>query len=166
MTFDDIPAGATLFLDANTLIYHFTPEPTFGPACRSLLERVARQEVSGFTSAHVLTNVAHRLMTVEAMAHCGWPEAGIASRLKKHHAEIRNLDRHRRTIDDVAAFGVQVVPITQALVKSAALISQKYEILSGDALVVEVMQAQGLTNLASNDADFDRVPGITRYGPV
>jgi hypothetical protein len=24
----------------------------------------------------------------------------------------------------------------------------------------------GLTDLASNDADFDRVPGITRYAPV
>jgi predicted nucleic acid-binding protein len=27
-------------------------------------------------------------------------------------------------------------------------------------------QAHGLTNLASHDGDFDRVPGITRYGPV
>jgi hypothetical protein len=25
------------------------------------------------------------------------------------------------------------------------------------------MRANGLTKLASNDADFDRVPGITRY---
>jgi predicted nucleic acid-binding protein len=31
---------------------------------------------------------------------------------------------------------------------------------------VAVMQANGLTKLASNDADFDRVPGITRYAPV
>jgi predicted nucleic acid-binding protein len=31
---------------------------------------------------------------------------------------------------------------------------------------VAVMQANRLTNLASNDADFDRVPGLTRYAPV
>lgn len=137
-----------------------------GPACRSLLERVARQEVSAITSAHVLTNVAHRLMTIEAVARRGWPEAGVASRLKKQHAEIRHLDRHRQAIDDIAAFGVQVVPVSQALVASAALISQNHELLSGDALIVVVMQTHGLTGIASNDGDFDRVLGITRYAPA
>jgi predicted nucleic acid-binding protein len=28
------------------------------------------------------------------------------------------------------------------------------------------MQENGLTYLASNDTDFDRVPGITRFAPV
>ena len=35
----------------------------------------------------------------------------------------------------------------------------EYELLSGDALIVAVMQAHGLTDLASHDADFDRYPG-------
>ncbi|MGH7138169.1 MAG: hypothetical protein ACREHD_20655 [Pirellulales bacterium] len=35
--------------------------------------------------------------------------------------------------------------------------------LSGDALIVATMQHFGLTSLASHDADFDRVPGLTRY---
>ena len=33
-------------------------------------------------------------------------------------------------------------------------------------LVKVTVQANGLTKLASEDSDFDRVPGITRYGPV
>ena len=40
-----------------------------------------------------------------------------------------------------------------------------FELLTGDALVVAVMQAHGLTHLASNDADFDRVTWLTRYEP-
>jgi predicted nucleic acid-binding protein len=166
MTFAEIPAGAALFLDANTLIYHFTPDPVFGPACRSLLERIARQEVAAMTSAHVLTNAAHRLMTIEAMVRNGWPDKGLVSRLKKHHHEIRNLDRQRQAIDEIGVFGIQVVSITQTLVATAAVISQQHELLSGDALIVAVLQAHGLTNLASCDTDFDRVPGITRYGPA
>jgi predicted nucleic acid-binding protein len=39
-------------------------------------------------------------------------------------------------------------------------------LLGNDAMIVAVMQANGLTKLASNDADFDRVPGLTRYAPV
>jgi hypothetical protein len=44
--------------------------------------------------------------------------------------------------------------------------SQAQGILSNDAILIAVMQANGLTNLASHDADFDRVPGLTRYAPV
>jgi len=29
-----------------------------------------------------------------------------------------------------------------------------------------MMQASGLTKIASADADFDRVPNITRYAPA
>lgn len=165
MTFADIPPGTSLFIDANTLIYHLTPEPTLGPTCRSLMDRIARRELTAFTSAHVLTNVAHRLMTIEAMSRFGWREAGIASRLKRHHTEIRDLSRHRQAIDEIAAIGIQVIPITQRLVAAAAVVSPRHELLSGDALVVAVMQDHGLTNLASHDADFDRVPGLVRYSP-
>jgi predicted nucleic acid-binding protein len=38
--------------------------------------------------------------------------------------------------------------------------------LSGDALIVAFMRHHGLTHLASHDADFDRVPGLTRYSPA
>lgn len=36
----------------------------------------------------------------------------------------------------------------------------------GDGLILAVMQTCPLTNLASSDADFDRVPGLTRDTPV
>jgi predicted nucleic acid-binding protein len=164
--FTAIPAGASIFLDANTLVFHFASHPTFRLACEQLLDRVARRELIGFSSAHVLTNVAHRLMTIEAMSRFGWPEAGIVRRLQKHRTETRNLDLHRQAVDAIAAFGVQIIPNTQQLVRAAAIISQQHELLSGDALIVASMQTNGLTNLASHDADFDGIPGITRYGPM
>jgi len=52
------------------------------------------------------------------------------------------------------------------LVSAAAAISQQHGLLSGDALVVAVMREHGIVNLASHDADFDRVPGLTRYAPA
>ena len=45
-------------------------------------------------------------------------------------------------------------------------ICQQTGLLINDALIVALMQANRLTKLASHDADFDRVPGITRYAPV
>ena len=46
-----------------------------------------------------------------------------------------------------------------------AVLCQQFDLLTNDALIVAVMQHHGLTNTASHDADFDRVPGITRYAP-
>jgi predicted nucleic acid-binding protein len=89
MTFADLVTGEAIFIDANTLVYHFAPDPLYGRACAQLVERIENQEIQGFTSTHILTEVAHRLMTIEASTVFGWPFAGIAVRLRKHPAEIQ-----------------------------------------------------------------------------
>jgi predicted nucleic acid-binding protein len=71
MTFADIPAGTSLFVDANTFVYHFTPHPQLQLPCADLLARIARRDLSAFTSTHVLSDVAHRIMTTEAIAKFG-----------------------------------------------------------------------------------------------
>jgi len=165
MTFDTIPAGAEIFLDANTLIYHFTNHAKYGTACTRLLERVENQDLRGYLSSHILADVSHRLMTIEAMSRLNWPVTRLAARLKRHHKEIPNLNLYRQALVKVGQMGLQVLPVTEALVLTAATLSQQFELLTGDALVVAVMQAHGLTNLASEDKDFDRVPTLTRYSP-
>lgn len=166
MTFASIPLGSQVFIDANTLIYYSAADPTYGDACKEFMERVARREIEGFTSAHVLGDHAHRVMTLEAIAQFGWPVKGIAVRLRQHPAEIQKLTRIRQTVDEIRHIGVQVLPIDFDLVHRATDVSQQHGLLTGDALVVAVMQQHNLTILASNDDDFDRVPGIARYAPV
>ena len=92
--------------------------------------------------------------------------AGIAARLRKHHVEIPKLGVYRQAVAQIPLLGIQVLPITQPLVEAATLLSRQHELLTGDALVVATMRANGLTNLVSSDTDFDRVPGITRYAPA
>src|SRR5438132_5520946 len=88
MIFADLVAGDSVFVDANTLVYHFQPHPVFGLACTDLVERIEHQNLVGFTSTHVLSEMAHRLMTMEASALFGWPFAGIARRLGQHPAQV------------------------------------------------------------------------------
>jgi predicted nucleic acid-binding protein len=165
MTFADIPAGAQVFLDANSFIYHFVADPASGPACTLLLDRIEHKEIEGFTSSHVLGETAHRLMTVEAQQILGWPGTGIANRLKRHPSEVQRLSRYRQAIDEIRAIGVQVLPVEGSDVSLAADVSRQLGLLCNDALIVVVMRHHGLILLASNDADFDRVPGITRHAP-
>jgi predicted nucleic acid-binding protein len=163
MTFGQLPAGVAVFLDANTLVYHFTNDPKYGAACTRLVRRVEQGVLSGFTSSDVLGDVAHRLMTLEAVAVNVWPYAGIAARLRKHHDVIPKLTIFKQAIAAVPQLHMQVIPVTQPLLETATSLSRQHELLTGDALVVSVMRQDGLTNLASEDGDFDRVPGLTRY---
>ncbi|MEX2286901.1 MAG: type II toxin-antitoxin system VapC family toxin [Planctomycetaceae bacterium] len=165
MTFADIANGTAVFVDANTFVYAFAPDPQFGPSCEQLLERIERQHLQGFTSSHVLSDVAHRLMTLEACAVFGWPFTGITARLQRHPTEVRQLSRFRQAITAVLAMGIEVLPVYDRHVISAAALSQQMGLLSNDALVVSIMQEQTLTQLASHDADFDTVVGIQRFGP-
>jgi predicted nucleic acid-binding protein len=166
MTFADLAAGDAVFVDANILIYHCTLDPKYGPSCTDLLDRIGRGEISGFTSTHMLIEVAHRLMALEAARLSGKPKGSIAKFLKAHLADIQRLTGFRQAIEDLCAGNLNVLAIPAHLIPTMTALSQQIGLLSNDALVVAVMQAQGLTKLASHDTDFDRVPGLARYAPA
>jgi predicted nucleic acid-binding protein len=166
MTFDQLPANSTVFLDANTFVYAILNHPAYGANCTTLLDRIERQEVQGFTSAHVLSDTVHRVMTLEACDRFGWPAQGIANRLRRHPAEVQQLVVPRRAVDEIQLARVIVLAVTAQHVSQAVDLSRQHGLLAGDALIVAVMRDHGLTQLASLDADFDRIPGITRYAPA
>ncbi len=166
MTFADLTRGDAIFLDANIFVYHFTPDPVLGPPCRQLLERIERAELLGSTAGHLIGEVAHKMMTIEANRIFGWPFSGMANRLRRHPADVQRLTVFRQSVEALAQSAVQVLTVPLPLLVTATAVSQQLGLLMNDALIVAVMQAHGLTKLASHDADFDRVPGLTRYAPV
>jgi predicted nucleic acid-binding protein len=166
MTFDALAAGQSVFVDANVFLHYFTMHPRYAPACHKFLERIENHELTGFTSSAVLAEVVHRLMTIEACHRFRWAAKGIARRLRRHPAEVQQLARPRQAVDEITLFGIDELPVSKGLVSLAIDVSRQTGLLCGDAVLVTVMQTNGLTNLASNDKDFDRVPGIARYGPV
>ncbi len=166
MTFADLVLHDSIFLDANTLVYHFSAHQIFGPAANQLMARVENQELVGYTSTHMLSETAHRLMMIEASTLPGWKQTKVKLRLQQQPTALRNLTLFRAAVETVLQSRIQTLAVAPTLIASAAVISQQTGLLSNDALVVAVMQTHGLIRLASNDPDFDRVPGITRHAPA
>jgi predicted nucleic acid-binding protein len=166
MTFADLVAGTALFLDANTLVYHFTRDPQFGQVCSDLLTRIEQGDLQGFTSSHVVSEMAHRLMTHEACSLFTWPTQGIAARMRRHPVQVQQLSLYRRGIDELSLIRLTILPVTGPQVSLAADIIRQHGLLVNDAVIVVVMRDNKLSHLASHDADFDRVPGLTRYAPA
>jgi predicted nucleic acid-binding protein len=165
MTFADLATGDALFVDANTLTYHFEPHPRWGPACTQLLQQIENQQLVGYTSTHVIAEVS-QLMTIEAHKLLGWQLAGIGNRLRKNPSEVRKLSLFRTSVEKLLQGKLQVLLVTPALLAVGVGLCQQVGLLTNDGLIVAVMQAHGLSKIASNDADFDGVPGITRYAPL
>jgi len=165
MTFAALVPGDSVFVDANVFLFHFAPDPVLQIPCGQLLQRIENQEIEGFTSTHVLAETAHRLLTLEARARHGWSSGKVVHRLKKNPSVFQGLTQFRIAIERVRQSRIQVLPASAALLVAAAGHCQQYGLLITDALSVALMQAHGLTKLASEDSDFDRVSGLTRYAP-
>src|SRR4051794_2274752 len=120
MTFADLVVGDALFVDANTLVYHCTLDPKFGSACTDLLDRIGRGEIAAFTSTHILLEVCHRLMTLEAARKLGKPQGPMVKFLKSHLDDIRPLTGFRQAIDDLCIGQLQILTISAAMVPTIA----------------------------------------------
>ena len=162
MRLADFPAGHTIFLDSNCLIYHFTG--TF-ESCALILERAARRELHAVTSAIVLTEVHHRLMLLEAVQELPRRPRNLPAFLKAHPEIIRRSQRCEDAFSKLQAFRLRVLPITRRLAFEAQRISHELGLLTNDALITATMRAHHLTHLASNDTDFARVPDLILWRP-
>ncbi len=166
MTFTDFVPGDVVFVDANIFVYHFAPDPVLQIRCGQLLERIENQEIQGFTSTHVLAEAAHRLITLEACTRFRWSSGKVVQRLKQNPTRLQKLTHFRTAIERVAQSRISILPASSTLLVTAAGLCQQSALLITDALSVALMQPHGITKLASDDTDFDRVPGITRYAPA
>jgi predicted nucleic acid-binding protein len=134
--------------------------------CQRLLERIERQNVEGFTSTALLGEVAHRLMVIEAGSLPGWAGSKVLNRLKQQPAVVQQLTLFQVAVEAVLRSNNQVLAIPAGLLSTAATLSRQHGLLTTDAVALALMQAHGLTQIASHDADFDCVPGLTRYAPA
>jgi predicted nucleic acid-binding protein len=166
MTLDNIPPGTAVFVDANILLYYFTAHPNHGLAAKKLLDRIETKDIEGHSSTHVLGEVVHRLMTIEACTRFNWPAKGLAQRLRRHPTEVQQLTQHRQAMDEIPLFGLQILAVGVQTVSEAVNLSRQTGLLYADSLVLAAMRTQNLVHLASADGDFDRVAGLTRCAPA
>jgi predicted nucleic acid-binding protein len=85
--------GSAVFIDANCFVYAATSDPLYGPPCQKLLKNAENKTIQAFSSAHVLGDLVHRLMTIEAALLLARPMAGIANWLRRHPAEVQRLSQ-------------------------------------------------------------------------
>jgi predicted nucleic acid-binding protein len=162
MTLAEMPDAATVFIDANVFVYHFTG---VSPECKGLLERAERTSIRGVTGAHILLEVLHRLMMIEAVTKGLISPSQPAKKLKQNWQVIQQLKDYNHCVSEIAVLNVAVLPITEEVIRESEELRQAHGLMTNDSITFSLMTRHGLTNLATLDSDLRRVPGLALYQP-
>lgn len=160
----DVPDGSVSFVDTNVLVYHFVENPNFSGDCRSYLRRVVNGQITAVSSEIAVADAIHKVMSEEArLLH--QLDSGAIRFLQRHPQEIQKLSAFVEAAEQLERIPIQLLPVDFALLREAAEVARTHGLLTTDATIIALMQRHGITHLATNDDDFDRVPGITVWKP-
>ena len=159
---DALPAGAGVFIDANIFLGHFLNQSR---PCTTFLERLWNREIAGLTSVLVVSEVRHGLLRAEVSARQRLPSRLGLRYLRDHPDVIARLPETRRALIELRSWPLRLVTVTHGQLWNACRLSERFGLLTNDALHLATMRAHHLTHLASNDTDFARVPGLTLWRP-
>lgn len=165
-TISDIPAQATAMLDTNVVIYALFPQVAYHQSCKELLERSARGELQLRMTVSAVSDVIHRAMILEFLAQGHVQRSADAvTFLKQHPQAVQQLTRYKGILRDLTQAGITILPLTYRDLHSSRQYREQYGLLTNDSLMVAVMKRERIRYLATNDADFERVPDIAVRRP-
>ena len=157
----DLPAHSFVFVDSNILIYGLSGA---SGQCQDLLERCQREEVTGITLYETINEVTHRLMVAEAISK-GVIASGGARALRKNFRLIPSLEDYWKDAVRLLNLNLLFIPASESIIRSAQAERQAAGLLTNDSMIVSCMREYGISFLATNDSDFERVAGITLFKP-
>ncbi len=152
-TLADIPAGTTLYLDANVLVYYALGRSI---DCTALMARLGT-DVFALSDMRVLLDAMHKLMLADAQAS--------ATKLKVRRSQITSLTKYQRSIEAILRLPIEWVSIEFTDVIRVPSTCNSHGLLCGDALQLCIMTRYGVTAIATNDRDFLNC-GVTVYAPT
>ena len=162
MRLDRVPAGTRIFLDANIFVYHFTG---VSPQCTAALARCEGSDLLGVTSVHVLAEVTHRLMAIEAARKGLVTTGNVAAKLREHPEIVRGLTDYQTNLEALLTIGIEALSMEADDLVASGTVRRTTGLLTNDSLIVAMLRRERLRALATTDNDFHRVPDLRVYVP-
>lgn len=163
MRSNELPEGNVLFIDSNILIYHFSG---VSDECSGLLERCERGELKGVTSTHILAEVLHRLMMIEAVEKKVASPGEIAKGLKTNPDGVRKLRDYYKYTMQIPLMGIEVLPLNIEVIRDSQEYRRSYGFLTNDSLSLALMEQHGIGAIATGGMDFHRIEKIEVWSPM
>ena len=162
MKLDEAHSGS-VYVDTNVLYMYLRADPTNLAQIKVFLERVVRGDIEAFVGIPVFDELFYRLLLArikEATRRNPLDvlRTDLASAIAAHGKPIEQALRKLLTLPHLNLVGVETTDLDRMLDNIRA-----FSLLPRDALHTAIIQRLGLTAVASDDADFDRVEGLERH---
>ncbi|GAB4381393.1 MAG: hypothetical protein Kow0042_31940 [Calditrichia bacterium] len=162
MNLNDISSGESIIVDAKIVVYaiqHVSGQ------CEELLYRCAEDEIKCCLPAHILAEIMHQLMIIEAREN-GWiAGANPARQLTAKPELVKRLVKYEELMHDILSVGFQIEPLMPNDFLTAISIQNRYGLLTNDALFVSIAKRLHIRALVSTDKVFERVTDYVVYTP-
>ena len=102
-------------------------------------------------------------MVIEAGNLPGWAGGKVLNRLKQQPGVVKQLTQFQAAVDAVLQSKIHVLTVPTPLLSTAATISRRHGLLTTDALILALLQANGLTHIATmtpTSTDCQELRGI------
>ncbi|MBW2039768.1 MAG: PIN domain-containing protein [Deltaproteobacteria bacterium] len=162
----NFPERASIFVDANIFLHH-----AFGinEVSVEFLKRVENISVKAYTSVLVLEEVFFKLML---QVSSNFLERVTIKRVKsllkdesKRSEIFRPLFEYQNFLNVLRDSGLRISEVRTSDLDTALRLSEKWGLVTADALHLAVMKRRGLTHLASDDSDFEGIEDISLWKP-
>jgi predicted nucleic acid-binding protein len=159
---DAIEAGTRVLVDSTVFIYHFTGASV---ECRRFLERCERGELKGLTSTLVLAEVAHRLMTLEAVSRGLMTSGNVARKLREHPEIALQLRLYHEQVERIPLMGIDVVAVGLTTLVRSRELRERHGFMVNDSLLLASARDAGIDAVATADADLGKAEGFLVFRP-
>ena len=163
MKLDDVSQGS-VYVDTNILYMYLRIDPAHLSTVKAFLSRIVRGEINAFVSIPVLDELFYRLLLarIKETTDCNPIEVLRENQVKAiavHSDMIEGPLRKLAQLPHINLVGVETADFDRML----GNIRTTFSLLPRDALHVAIVQRLGLSCIASDDIDFDRVKGVERH---
>lgn len=161
MRLDDFSSGQ-VYVDTNVFYMYLRTDPAHLPAIRSFLNRVVRGEIDAYVGVPVVDELAYRLLLGRIKDATGRNpldvlRGGLPAAIESHASLVQSAVQQLLSLPHILLVGVDTSDCDRMFDNISA-----HKLLPRDALHVAIMQRLGLTVIASDDMDFDRVDELER----
>ena len=157
-----LPNGEKIFIDSNILTYHLLNHPAYGRKCKEFIGRIENGDIEGFISPIIVSEVLFNFIKAYIVKNYGIRLNEVVSFLKARFEVICDIE----TDEASELFGIfNIISISESEVKRCYKFINNYALLTNDAFHVATMEKCELTNIATNDRDFNRVEWLKVWKP-
>ncbi len=157
-----LPSSEKVFVDSNILTYHLFNDPVHGKRCKEFIGRAENDEFEGFISPIVVSETLFNFIKANIVKDYRIKPKEVVSFLKANPKIISKIDI-RKSSDLFKIFSV--LPISESEVEECYRAIKDHALLTNDAFHVATMKGHGITDIATNDPDFDRVEWLNVWKP-